>query len=531
MPVRPAHAGAVLAALLAIAPSLAAAEEPPFSDLPPPLLERLNRDISQGAFVEQLLQELRRGDVDRNGLSQADIDFAERIRVAQYRAMLLAQTMMADLDGDGSVAKAEAVQLAVYQTDTREGDAAGRQQRIDHTVERIMTTDSDGDGIVTMAEVMASAPDQREGQRESERLAALLEFDADRDGSVSAPELQAAAVKTFQAVDYDHDGMLTKSELKLLEPARRQARALQSAMPCDLPPPGPSDLVAILGTNSGALQPTVTVTGQAGPTQLTIVTIEAGDPPLYLLLSSLTPMIWQFEGATERIARAVVVRAVDRRGSNMTGAGVIGLPGDKVTFLPARSCGQSFARIDSEQARIMAQAVARKIGRAPDKIIAGKAPLSLGVPSGREQVDDGTSRLRIGNAIFKSDGSTITVEGQGPTETPAPGIELLQAESWSAPVEYLRQIDAATVLAPGKVEPYEILPGYYGLRQLVEEGKLERTADGYRILGPIAHFPPNLDRGGRITFLLPDGTPMPGGDAGAAQIILERPGTGQPAPQ
>jgi len=78
------------------------------------------------------------------------------------------------------------------------------------------------------------------------------------------------------------------------------------------------------------------------------------------------------------------------------------------------------------------------------------------------------------------------------------------------------------VLAPGKVEPYEVLPRQYGLRQLVEQGKLERTEDGYRIVQPIPRFPTGLAGAHRVTFYLPEGMPIPSGDLGHSELILEK---------
>jgi len=79
-------------------------------------------------------------------------------------------------------------------------------------------------------------------------------------------------------------------------------------------------------------------------------------------------------------------------------------------------------------------------------------------------------------------------------------------------------IDPANVLAPGPAERYVVLPNYFGLRQLVAEGKLERTENGYKIIQPITHFPADTD----ARFILPEGITLPTGEWMYPVIIEQR---------
>ena len=88
-----------------------------------------------------------------------------------------------------------------------------------------------------------------------------------------------------------------------------------------------------------------------------------------------------------------------------------------------------------------------------------------------------------------------------------PGGRLRELEDFSADPDEVVSIDPASVVAPGPVERYVVLPTYYGLRQLVEEGKLERTDKGYKIVKPITQFPANA----AATFILPEGIELPTG--------------------
>src|SRR5688572_5768336 len=88
----------LLAVALGFAPG-ALAEDPPFSDLPPFLLERLSRGGTLEDFLKVLTQEMQRADLDDNGLDHQDIDIAEQLQAAQYRATMLQKVVVYDLDG------------------------------------------------------------------------------------------------------------------------------------------------------------------------------------------------------------------------------------------------------------------------------------------------------------------------------------------------------------------------------------------------------------------------------------------------
>jgi len=513
----------LFAASLAAAPA-ALAEDPAFSDLPPYLLNRLNRGGTLQDLLQNLTQELQRADLDDNGLDRQDLEIAKQIAAAQYRANMMQQIVTYDLDGNGELGKDETARAVTYQMGRRSGDAdaASVQKRVTMMTERIMALDQNGDGIVTLAEGMQAAQPEEQQDRRYERSESLLALDPNQDGRLTAAELDEAARKAFNAVDYDHDGTLSRSELKLLAPARQFQQQLQQAMPCDLPKPGAEEELTVLGVYDGVLQPNVTVAGQDGTTQLTVVDIEPGDKPLYLMLTSYSAMIWQFQGATDRIAHAVVVRGyISGQKPELAAAGIIGLDAGKVTFLPRGSCGHSFFKTESEEAQLMSRVIARVTGRVPDTLFGIYSAKSIAMPSGTSSAKEGDKDLIIvpggGDdlVVIGKNKNTRIIQGES-------GMSLAAHEDWLAKESNLATVDPAKVVAPGKVETYEILPHQYGLRQLVQEGKLERTEFGYRILQPVARFPSGLSGGHRVTFILPEGTPMPGGDAGHSNIVLEK---------
>jgi hypothetical protein len=240
------------------------------------------------------------------------------------------------------------------------------------------------------------------------------------------------------------------------------------------------------------------------------------------MLTSYGAMIWQFQGATDRIARAVVVRGyISGQKPELAGAGITGLDAGKVTFLPRGSCGHSFSKTDSKEAQFMSRVIQRVTGRAPDSLFGIYSAKTIAMPSGAASAKEDDKDLIIvpggGDdlVVGGKNKNTHIIQGEG-------GLPLAAHEDWMAKESNLITLDPATVVAPGKVATYEILPHQYGLRQLVKEGKLERTEAGYRILQPIARFPTGLAGGHRVVFILPEGTPMPGGDAGHSEIVLEK---------
>jgi hypothetical protein len=525
------RSGLLHASLFALAAGLAsvpapADDAPAFADLPPFLLERMNRSATIDEYVSNLVREAKRGDIDGNGLDRQDIDTSRQMEAVQYRAMMLQQIASNDLDGNGEVTRDEATRALTFRTRMQGGDDSNQvaqQKRIAQEVDRAMKLDGNGDGAVTLQEAMqAEWPEQTYRRDRYGQYETLLELDPNKDGRLTMEELDQVARAAFQQADYDHDGTLSPAEIKLLEPARRWQRELKSALPCDLPRPAAEELVTVLGIYDGVLQPKVSVVGQDEQTQLTLVDVEPGDQPIYLMLTSYQAMIWQFRGATDRIAKVVVVRAyVSGQIADLAGAGVVGIAKDKVTFLPYGSCGHAFNNVKAREAEIMSRMVARVTGRAPDALLGVYSAKMIGVPSGTAQGKSGDKDLIIpgdGNDVVILGGNRSNVQViEGPE-----AMALSKQEDWLAPAGNLTMIEASDVLAPGKVEPYDVLPNQFGLRQLVQDGKLERTAKGYRIVQPIARFPAGLGGSHGVTFLLPEGTPMPAGNPSHAQIVLEK---------
>src|SRR5690242_12213282 len=79
----------IVALMLASKAALADEEGVFFATLPPVMLERLTRNAKLADVIQHLRAELRRGDIDGDGLNHLDVDTARQVQLAQHRAMLL----------------------------------------------------------------------------------------------------------------------------------------------------------------------------------------------------------------------------------------------------------------------------------------------------------------------------------------------------------------------------------------------------------------------------------------------------------
>jgi len=505
-----------LAALM-LGPAAAQAEDPVFFDLPAALLERLGRTQTEAQLVERMLQELRQADVNGDGLDQDDLSLAQEVERAQARAGALSRAMGFDLDGDGTVTQDEVARVAAYQSRRNNATQEKLQKFVDGMVKQVMAADRDGDGKLTIAELLQPGDAEASSNRRSARSAGLLELDLDGDGRVTESEVTEIAQRSFRAVDYDGDGTLSNEETKLLAPARSLAQALRSAMPCDLPPPGDTDQVVVFGAYDGDLQPTVTIAGQDTTTSMMRIEIEPGDAPLYLVLEAQFPTIWQFSGAIERLSRVAVMPGYAGKNKAGGGTGLIGVPQEKIAFLPAGSCGKPYHDPTSQPAQVRARVVEKLTARPPAAVLGVYSAKAIRLPSG--VVADAAP----GNKTAGTSGNDWIIVMPN-SDAPAAGRKWKDREDSYADPANIVAVDPADVIAPVLAQSYEVLPNQYGLRQLVEEGKLERTDKGYRIVKPIPRFPPGLTGAHYAAFILPQGMPMPAGDSGHSEIILEAPG-------
>ncbi len=141
---------------------------------------------------EATMQDLVAGFGGPDGLTRAGIEDHVALKRASARATAMRRLLAMDLDGDGSVIRAE---LQVVQR-AASAVSRGRLQRL------FAAADAGGDGQVDAAEIAAdgrAAALRALGIDEQALLLSVLALDADGDGALTLDELRAAMVPRDKA--------------------------------------------------------------------------------------------------------------------------------------------------------------------------------------------------------------------------------------------------------------------------------------------------------------------------------------------
>jgi hypothetical protein len=213
------------------------------------------------------------------------------------------------------------------------------------------------------------------------------------------------------------------------------------------------------------------------------IVIEAGLPPLYLMVTANAETIWRVSGATERLQTLLVLTP------SLSGAsGVVGVPADRIVF---SNYHPPYVRVsvrpdEDERRALRLQAgfiiLATLIGREPDVFAQTKGEPRVALPSGTPMLEG------------LADGEK-PIEGLGPSD----------------PRGRLIAIEPEAVVAGRPLRPYATLPGALGLQQLCASGALQRIGENrYRVLKKI-QIPAGVSW--RVEFLLPAGVEPPDGNA------------------
>jgi hypothetical protein len=171
------------------------------------------------------------------------------------------------------------------------------------------------------------------------------------------------------------------------------------------------------------------------------VKVAPGAKPITVLLQAEQAVIWDFEGAVERIARAIVIP--NSRGQ----AATRGLTAQQTDFLKLTGCPQQSIPLKQDADNQRDTILRQYFGRAPDRIASEEAPNSLALPE----------------ASFESSSSS--------REERTAGTEAEQALLHYFPGGF-RLIDPSSVLSTGEVLAPETYPLEAGLIQLERAGAI-----------------------------------------------------------
>jgi hypothetical protein len=238
------------------------------------------------------------------------------------------------------------------------------------------------------------------------------------------------------------------------------------------------------------------------------VVVEPGPEPVYLVMASDEPVIWQFSGDTRRIERVVLSSQSLPPHGNVYPApplvGATGVPDSKVSFFARTGCIKH-SGYHAENLRT-ADLVRQQLGRDTKVATASYNLTSVSVPSGKIE--------RI----------------PSPVEAGKPLAELRSPHwksyaSWPAGVI---QFDPKTVVASRPAVAFKVMPREAGLAQLVDAGAIRQAENGEFIVLKKFSLPPEL--GLNHVIVVPMGAPVPDGGERSPCVIVEGRETRDPKP-
>jgi Ca2+-binding EF-hand superfamily protein len=528
------------------------------------MLLQLQGQARPGVTAETLRERMRglflTFDIDGGGISQSDYDTLAQIQHAARRSQMVAQTLVNDLDGDGQVTRAE-IEVAlgkqarqpISMHGTTVAPTAEQIAKILRgLVDEALKPDRDGDGVITMTEMLAAAS-ARLDQESPKRLHQVVpfSFDSDGDRTVSLAEFEAVVARVLASMDTDGNGRFSVEEVDALSlrlrraqeavqeserQRREQEEIAKKAARCALPKVPADATLLLVGVYEGKAVSDVSIGGDDVEVGVAQIEIEQGDEPLYIVATSYEAMIWQVSGAIDRV-QALVATSMKAGGDKLPRVGVVGLPRERVASPAAADCLRYFSsKRGSEWDHTVAE-VRGLLGKAPDDVVGIYGAARISLPSG---IAADSARYANVRAMPLS----------------GPSVAMWREALRFAPGG-VAQNDPREVVSPLPVAKYAVLPQQAGLAQLIEEGALEVIGmsqvielGGTRIItpgagGPVVkgvsphevhtmpselrilrkmRFPAGLSGAHAVRFVLARGVPYPDGDPGHSCVRSEETG-------
>jgi Ca2+-binding EF-hand superfamily protein len=532
------------------------------------LLSRLQAGLTLERYLENLRNDFFQLDADADGkLTQRDADLHALMEAIQLRTFAVNFVMRFDLDGDGVVTEDEIRRATRYELRTQLGLAAfnsagkasipapdGPEKAIESTVRSIMALDADKDGKVTFSEASKfSLPGMQRGfgqNGQSARTRQALTLDMNSKGEITLADYQAAGEALFRKIDSDNDGKVSQPELvdyrrqpgapdaaalnaaadaaqkrlhEQAEAARRKLEAAEAARAgCDMPAASEKAKVFLFGGYQTDALSSVTLGSQDSVIHAGRVIVEPGSDPLYVVISTYSPTIWQFSGAVERIER--VVMSSSRTGPDSGDpqrpslVGATGIPPERVSFFSRSNCLSYFYENPSSASLQTVATIRNATGKQPESVAAKYSVSSFAVPSGKiESLQDQRQPLLV---IQKSQG-TLNLAGNASNVIIQGGPSRARDDMNRFFPGGVIEIDPKTVVGSAPAAAYEVLPSQAGLVQLLSTGALTQNSAGEYIVRNKIRFPAGLAGAHSVTFLVMKGAPYPDGDPGHSCVVVE----------
>lgn len=515
------------------------------------LLGRMYAGSDLNRYLAQLRDEFFQLDADRDGkLTEHDAALHALMEAPQARVAPLMLVMRYDLDGDAAVTEDEVRQVTRYEQRSLQAQPVenrppiGRlEEQMERIVKTIMASDADKDGKVSLVEAYKPAQTSARPSNTGypQRVRDALTLDATTSGELSLAGYQAAGEVLFRTIDADGDAKISQQELmdfrrkaadaenvvarqKKLRDQAEIARKKQEAIDaervaCAIPKASDASKVVLLSAYETDALSSVTIGSQDNEVRAGRIVVEPGSEPLYVVIASYDPTIWQFSGAVERVERLVMTssrtgpNAGDPRQASLVGA--TGIPRDRITLLSRSNCFGYFSEAPSSASLQTAAFISSSAGKPPDVIATRYSVAGFSVPSGtivsaaeqrrKSRKTEGTLRFlgELANVLIQSGPSRATEE----MDRFFPGG--------------VTEIDPNAVIASAAVMPYEVLPSQAGLVQLLAKRQITENRAGEFIVREKIRFPARLTGAHSVTFLIMKGVPYPDGDPGHSCVIIE----------
>jgi Ca2+-binding EF-hand superfamily protein len=477
------------------------------------LLQNVQSGSTKQTFEQALRTFFVAADADSDGeITQRDVQLHKAMEETQSRAQAIQQAMRYDLDGDGFVTEVEIHRGISYELRSQMSPLPGPSVRnaiagqIASRVRAIMSLDADNDGKVSSLEAAKSTKPNNSGGF-STRAQQLLELDPTSSGVVTLAAYEAIGAKLFQQIDADRDGVVSQQEM-----SDYRTRAERAG--CEMPKASEKAQVVLLGSYETETLSNVTLGSQDNVVHTGRVNIETGADPVYVVLTSYAPTIWQFTGATERVERVVVTSLATGPNRNEPGqrplAGVTGVGKERVVFFNRPNCLPYFYEAPSTGSFQSVGAVRTATGKAPEVTSAVYEVRSFAAPSGAI-------------VSVKKDKNAEPVGPANETITNAPNSDA-KSDLFRYSPGGVVDIDPQAVVGSVPAQKYEVMPQQAGLVQLLVSGALVRAKGGEYIVKQKTRFPAGLAGAHSVTFLLPTGVPYPEGDPGHSCVVIEETG-------
>ena len=455
-------------------------------------------------------------DTDRDGIDLKDIDFYTQIGLAAKRVRIFGEYLKFDLNGDHTIDRRE-TEIFVRRAQKRRNVLTPEEVEfvVKQILDRVFDRDPNDDGKISLSELAAITLERTSGDNHLEtRLLVLakglLALDPNEDQKLEFVEAQATLQKVF-----------TTEKTESASSAQEHTSPL-----CTVPKATSGAEVLLVGAYEGSSVPSVTVASQERETSTGTIRIEPGQSSLYLLLVSSNPMIWQFEGATERLEHVAVSGRETKLGKIK--AGVIGLDRSRVSFVSATECILPFSSVGEAHELRARVSVARLVGKNTSSTHAEYNLHELSLPSGTARTAE--RKRPEGNT------TKITVRSVSASAAPFEQSKAIKnlisqpvsIEVFSSLYHYNQggvvSMNKEDVVSDATAEDYDVLPQKAGLAQLVAERKLEHIGlSQYRILSEI-RFPASLSGALSAKFILGQSVPEPKGDPGHSCVFSEKAG-------